>query len=80
MDSSNTSAYSLIVAQNSDMINGLSVSLIYKGVKWPEYCNEEKSSVEQTAEYFHCRVPSAKEYHREFIPDKSRDRELLCLP
>ncbi|RMB94230.1 hypothetical protein DUI87_29036 [Hirundo rustica rustica] len=36
--------------QNSDMINGLSVSLLYKGVKWPEYCNEEKSSVEQTAE------------------------------
>lgn len=79
MDSSNTSAYSLIVAQNSDMINGLSVSSLYKGVKWPEYCNE-KSSVEQTAEYFHCRVPSAKGDHREFIPDKSKDGELLCFP
>lgn len=67
MDSSNTSAYSLIVAQNlnSDMINGLSVSPLHEDVKCPEYCNEEKSSVEQTAEYFHCRVPSAKGHHRQ---------------
>lgn len=57
------------------MINGLSVSPLHKGVKCPEYCNEEKSSVEQTAKYFHCRVPSAKGHHREFIPDKSRNGE-----
>lgn len=81
MDSSNTSAYSLIVVQNlnSDMINGLSVSPLHKGMKWPEYCNEEKSSVEQTGEYFHCRIPSAEGHHREFIPDKSRDEELLLV-
>lgn len=81
MDSSNTSAYSLIVVQNlnSDMINGLSVSPLHKGMKWPEYCNEEKSSVEQTGEYFHCRIPSAEGHHREFIPDKSRDEALSSL-
>lgn len=92
MDSSNTSTYSLIVAQNlnSDMINGLSVSPLHKGVKWPEYCNEEKRSVEQTAEYFHCRVPSAQGPHprqklgwrvalSSFMPHSSLGTQMMML-
>lgn len=89
MDSSNTTACSLIVAQNlnSDMINGLSVSALHKGVKRPEYCNEEKSSAEQTAEYSHRRMPSAEGHHRDLSQTKAgmvssslfRGAALLCM-